>query len=97
LEWKGSHGEVACIVLQEIKGRDVLLLRFFYLDAQGELKPCASGVTIPLDQIEPLRKALRQVNEKSGSGSKSLRSKEQAAPKPAKKIKSLEKRSGSKE
>ena len=88
LEWPRSRGEVARLVRQKFKGKDRLHLRFFYLDKQGNLKPSRSGVTIPFDQIGPLRKALRKVNEKSGSESKSSGSKEEAVAKPSKKFNS---------
>jgi hypothetical protein len=59
-EWKRSRGEVTRLVRQEFNGHDLLHLRNFYLDKDGKLKPTAQGVTIPHDQIAPLRKALRQ-------------------------------------
>jgi hypothetical protein len=39
---------------------EILHLRNRYRDPQGNLKPTAKGVTIPHDQIKPLRKALRK-------------------------------------
>jgi hypothetical protein len=46
--------------VQEFEGRDVLHLRRHYTDKQGKLKPTPKGVTIPEEQIKPLRKALRK-------------------------------------
>jgi hypothetical protein len=59
LEWNRSRGEVTRLLRQEFNGQDILHLRNFYLDKDGNLKPTAKGVTIPHDQIAPLRKALR--------------------------------------
>jgi hypothetical protein len=62
-EWKRSRGEVTRLVRQEFNGHDLLHLRIFYLDKHGNLKPTAQGVTIPHEQIRPLRKALRKAGE----------------------------------
>jgi hypothetical protein len=62
-EWKRSRGEVARLVRQKFNGQDMLHLRIFYLDKDGDLKPSGKGVTIPHDQIAPLRKGLRKVKE----------------------------------
>ena len=88
LEWPRSRGQVARLVQQKFKGQDALHLRVFYTDVQGNLKPSWSGLTIPFDQIVPLRKALRQVIDIFKSASKSLRSKEEAVAKPSKKFNS---------
>jgi hypothetical protein len=88
LEWLRSHGQVARLVQLKFKGQDALHLRVFYTDVQGNLKPSWSGLTIPLDQIEPLRKALRQVTDKSEPAPKSSGSKEVAVPKLTKKFNS---------
>jgi hypothetical protein len=62
-EWNRSRGEVTRLVRQEFNGHDLLHLRNFYLDKDGKLKPTAQGVTIPHDQIAPLRKALRKAEQ----------------------------------
>lgn len=62
-EWNRSRGEVTRLVRQEFNGHDLLHLRNFYLDKDGKLKPTAQGVTIPHEQIAPLRKALRKVEQ----------------------------------
>jgi hypothetical protein len=96
LEWPRSRGEVARLVQQKYKGQHVLHLRVFYLNKKGELKPSPNGLTIPVDQIVPLRKALKKVNERVESGSKYSRSKEKAVPKPKKKSNSWGKHAASK-
>lgn len=63
LEWNRSHGEVTRLVQQASNGQDILHLRNFYRDKDGNLKPTAQGVTIPHDQIAPLRKGLRQAEK----------------------------------
>ena len=68
LEWPRSHGHVARLVQLKFKGQDALHLRVFYPDLQGNLKPSWSGLTIPVDQIVPLRKALGQLIKVSQTG-----------------------------
>ncbi len=62
-EWNRSRGEVTRLVRQEFNGHELLHLRTFYRDKDGNLKPTAQGVTIPHDQIAPLRKALRNAGK----------------------------------
>lgn len=62
-EWNRSRGEVTRLVRQKFNGHDLLHLRIFYLDKDGALKPTAKGVTIPHDEIAPLRKALRKAKD----------------------------------
>jgi hypothetical protein len=62
-EWKRSRGEVARLLVQEFNGEDLVHLRIFYLDEKGELKPTRHGLTIPYEQLKPLRKALRKAEE----------------------------------
>ena len=69
LEWKRSRGEVVRLVAQEYKGQYVLHLRVYYPDEQGDLKPTRQGVTIPLAQLKPLRKALRKAEKELASDS----------------------------
>lgn len=63
LEWNRSRGDVARLILQKFNGKDLLQLRVFYLDEKGELKPTRHGLTIPYQQLKPLRKALRKAEE----------------------------------
>lgn len=63
IEWRRGRGEVVRLVVQKFKGQDLLHLRVFYPDEQGNLKPSAHGVTIPHAQIGPLRKALREAKK----------------------------------
>jgi hypothetical protein len=63
LEWNRSDGDVTRLIRQEYNGHDLLHLRIFYLDKDGKLKPTTKGVTIPRDQIAPLRKALRKAKK----------------------------------
>ena len=60
LEWRRAQGQVVRLVIQKFGGKDLLHLRAHYLDGGGQFKPMKEGVTIPHDQILPLRKALRQ-------------------------------------
>lgn len=70
LEWKRSGGEVARLVDQEYQGTYLLHLRIYYRDHHGKLKPSPRGVTIPDEQLAPLRKALRKVEKKLASDAK---------------------------
>jgi len=87
LEWKRNRGDVARLFLQKYNGQDVLHLRVFYLDAKGELKPSPRGVTIPFDQIGPLREALKKVTERFKPESESARFTNKNVPKRTKKFK----------
>jgi hypothetical protein len=62
-EWKRNDGDVTRLIRQEYNGHELLHLRIFYRDQHGKLKPTAKGVTIPHDQIGPLRKALRKAKK----------------------------------
>src|SRR5690242_19293707 len=62
-QWSRGDGHIARLIHQEYNGHDLLHLRIFYLDKNGKLKPAAKGVTIPHDQIAPLRKALRKARK----------------------------------
>jgi hypothetical protein len=97
LEWKRNRCNVARLFLQKYNEQDVLHLRIFYLDAKGELKPTLRGVTIPFDQIGPLRKALKKVNEKFEPESESARFTKKTPPKRTKKFKLWRKHATSKE
>jgi Transcriptional Coactivator p15 (PC4) len=63
VEWNRNDGDVTRLIRQEYNGHDLLHLRIFYFDKDGKLKPTAKGVTIPHDQIAPLRKALRKAKK----------------------------------
>ena len=63
IEWRRSRGEVVRLVVQKFKGQDLVHLRVFYPDEQGNLKPSPQGVTIPHAQLGPLRKALRKAEK----------------------------------
>ena len=62
-EWNRNDGKVTRLIRQQFKGIELLHLRNFYRDQHGNLKPTNKGVTIPHDQIAPLRKALRKAEE----------------------------------
>jgi hypothetical protein len=66
----------------------LLHLRTFYRDKDGNLKPTAQGVTIPRDQIAPLRKALRKAEEELNT-----KATDEAQPVKAKKKTKREKKS----
>jgi hypothetical protein len=87
-EWNRSRGEVTRLVRQEFNGHDLLHLRTFYRDKDGNLKPTAQGVTIPRDQIAPLRKALRKAEEELNT-----KATDEAQPVKAKKKTKREKKS----
>jgi Transcriptional Coactivator p15 (PC4) len=63
LEWKRSRGEVVRLVAQEYHGQYLLHLRVYYSDEQGDLKPSGKGVTIPFEQLKPLRLALKKAEQ----------------------------------
>jgi Transcriptional Coactivator p15 (PC4) len=62
-QWNRSRGEVARLILEKFNGKYLLQLRVFHLDEKGELKPTRHGLTIPYEQLKPLRKALRKAEE----------------------------------
>jgi hypothetical protein len=92
-----NRGDVARLFLQKYNGQDVLHLRIFYLDAKGELKPSPRGVTISFDQIGPLRKALKKVNERFEPESEFARFTKKTSPKRTKKFNLWRKHAASKE
>ena len=88
-EWNCSDRDVTRLIRQEYNGHDFLHLRIFYLDKDGKLKPTAKGVTIPRDQIAPLRKALRKAKKELNT-----KATDEARPVRAKKKSERKKKSG---
>jgi len=62
-EWHRRDGEVTRLIRQQFKGHDLPHLRNFYRDQHGNLKPTSKGVTIPDEQIAPLREGLRRAQK----------------------------------
>ncbi len=62
-EWKRNESEVGRLTVDEFNGREIVHLRIWARDKQGELVPTTRGITIPLDQLTPTRRGLRKVEK----------------------------------
>ena len=50
-EWKRNESEVGRLTVDEFNGREIVHLRIWARDKQGELVPTTRGITIPLDKL----------------------------------------------
>jgi len=62
------RGENVYVYVNEYKGTTYLHIREWYLDADKEEKPTKKGVTLPLDKVDALRKALDEVMAEAQAG-----------------------------
>jgi hypothetical protein len=63
LQWDRGGGEVARLMVQEYKGRLLVHLRIWSHGPGSKLYPTEHGLTIPYEQLTPLRTALRRVKD----------------------------------
>jgi hypothetical protein len=75
LEWRRRGApEYVRLSMEKYEGRLLVHLRTYYVNDKGEAFPTVKGVTIPREQLSPLREALREA-EKALTPAKPTKSK----------------------
>ena len=77
MQWKRRGvSEFVRLYIEEFNGSSLVHLRIWNVNDQGALYPTKRGVTIPQEQLGPLRKALRKASKKLNPDSNSSGSQE---------------------
>lgn len=63
-EWRVTKTELMRVIIREYQGRQFIDVRRWYYDATRKLSPGRKGVSLRLDDIPLLRKALRKAERK---------------------------------
>lgn len=62
--WQVTKREVVRVVIRRFKGNELIDVRRWYRDAQGELCP-GKGISVWPDDLKRLRKALREADHRT--------------------------------
>lgn len=64
-EWRATKAELLRVILCEHQGRTLIDVRRWFYDASRKLSPTKKGLSLGLDDVKPLRKALRDAARKA--------------------------------
>ena len=62
-EVEKNANEVIRIALTEYRGHELLDVRVYYRDDEGDYKPCRKGVSLRVDMIDDLHAAIEKAAE----------------------------------